>query len=502
VRPLTVALMKRLALAFTAASVLALAPAAQAALIHEWQGDGNANDSVGTNNGALVGDTTFTTGVSGQAFSLDGNGDYVSVPDDPSHYFSGSFTVDAWVKTSQADTDQIVVAVYECAMFCPTNMANSVFLLDVLDGQAEGFVRDASGLDSNDGGQEIDAGPPIADGAFHHLVFIRDVEGGRLAMYVDGREVEDDPLDPTAAGALVNEDGEADPLTIGAIITGGTTDPEHLFTGAIDDVRLSDSADYPDTTPPAITPAVTGPAGNAGWYVGDVQAGWTIAAASVVRASSGCDTVPITADTAGTALTCTATTAGGTGSGSTTIKRDGTPPHVTCSTPAPSFAVGAPGKRVSASVTDALSGPASPTASAAADTSSAGHKTVTVTGLDVAGNRASAGCPYDVSPLSNVSVKSLKRCLPSGPFNYRFKVPLKKLVGGKKVNRRSRVTNVRFRIDGKPDGSDRKRPFIASIDVSRLSNGRHVLSADIRLQVPGTKKTFHRRQKFPFGTCA
>jgi hypothetical protein len=467
-----------------------------------WPGNGNANDSVGTNNGSLVGDTTFTTGVSGQAFSFDGNGDYVSVPDDPSHYFSGSFTLDAWVKTTAADADQMVLAIYECAMFCPTNMANSVAMLDVFNGQAEGFVRDAAGLDTNDGGQEVLAGPPIADGTFHHLVFIRDVEGSRLALYVDGKEVEDDPLDSTAAGALVNQDGEADPLTIGAVITGGTTTPEHLFNGAIDDVRMSDSADYPDHAPPAITPAVSGPLGNAGWYVGNVSAGWTIASASLVRSSTGCDPVPITADTAGTQLTCSATTAGGTGSGSTTIKRDATPPHLTCTSPAPSFAVGATGKRVTAGVSDALSGPASPTASAPPDTSSAGHKNVTITGSDAAGNKASVSCPYSVSPLSNVTVKSLKRCLPTGPFNYRFKVPLKKLVGGKKVNRRSRVTTVKFKIDGKADGSDRKRPFVASINVSKLADGAHVLSADIRLRVPGTKKTFRRSQRFAFSTCS
>jgi concanavalin A-like lectin/glucanase superfamily protein len=371
--------------------------------------------------------------VSGQAFSFDGNGDYVSAPDDPSHYFSGSFTLDAWVKTSVADQAQGVLSIYECAMFCPTNMANSAAMLDVVNGQAEGFVRDASGLGGNDGGQETLAGPQIADGTFHHLAFIRDVEGSRLAMYVDGTEVQDDPLEAGAAGAFANQGGEADPLTIGAVITGGSTEPEHLFTGAIDDARMSDSADYPDHTPPAITPAISGPLGNAGWYVGSVIAGWTISSASLVRSSTGCGPVPITADTAGTALTCTATTAGGTGSGSATIKRDATAPKVTCSTPAPSFAVGTSGKRVTATVSDALFGPASPTASAPADTSSAGHKTVTVTGSDVAGNKASASCPYDVSRLTSVPVKSLKRCLPSGPFNYRFKVPLKKLVGGKKV---------------------------------------------------------------------
>jgi hypothetical protein len=493
--------MRRLAL-LIATTALALAPSAHAALIHEWQGDGNANDSAGTNNGSLVGDTTFTTGVSGQAFSFDGNGDDVQVPDDPSHYFSGSFTVDAWEKTSDGSGQHTILAIYECAMFCPTNQANSAVFLKVVDNQAYGFVRDASGLGAEGGGQDLQAGPNVADGAFHHLVFIRDVAAMKLALYVDGTEVSEEDLDPGAAGALANQDSEADPLTIGATVTGGTTDLENLFDGAIDDVRLSTSADYPDTTPPSITPALTGPLGNAGWYVGNVQAGWTINTASVIRSSSGCGVVPITSDTAGAGLTCQATTAAGTGSGSVTVKRDSTPPTVKCAAPSPSFAVGASGKRVAAGVSDSLSGPAAATASAPAHTTSAGHKTVTVTGSDLAGNHASASCPYDVSQVSNVTVKSLKRCLPSGPFNYRFKVPLKKLVGNKKVNRRSRVTTVKFQIDGKADGSDRKRPFVASINVSNLADGTHVLSADIRLRVPGTGKTFRRKQKFGFSTCS
>lgn len=499
----TVPHMNRLALALTVA-VLALAPAAAQAstVIHWWKADGNATDSVGTNNGSLAGDTGFVSGEDGQAFSFDGNGDFVSVPDDVSHYFSGSFTVDAWEKTSDGTGQHVVMAIYECGMFCPTNQANSAVFLDVVDGQAYGFVRDASGGGPGDGGQTLQAGPAIGDGVFHHLVFIRDVPAMKLALYVDGTEVSEENLDPGAAGALQNEDAEADPLTIGANITGGTADPENFFHGAIDDVRLSTTTDYPDTTPPTVSPAVTGPLGKEGWYVGNVQVGWAINAKSFVRSSTGCGPVPLTSDTSGAAFSCHATTVAGSGSGSVTVKRDATPPTIKCSSPAPSFAVGASGKQVTASVSDALSGPAASKASAAASTSSAGKKTATVTGTDRAGNSGSASCPYTVAPLSSVPVKSLKRCLPTGPFNYRFKVPLKKLQGGKKVNRRSRVRVVRFKIDGKADGTDRKRPFIASINASKLAEGKHVLSADIQLQVPGTKKTFRRKQKFAFSTCA
>jgi hypothetical protein len=493
--------MKRLALPLVIALLAVVSPA-QGAVIHWWKADGNANDAVGTNNGSLVGDTGFATGENGQAFSFDGSGDYVSVPDDPSHYFTGSFTMDAWAKTSSTNDQQVVAAIYECGNFCPTGGANSAVFIDLFHHQAYGFVRDASGAGPDGGGQEVQGGPAINDGVFHHLVLIRDVAAMKLAIYVDGTEVDEENLDPGAAGALANEDAEADAMTIGADIQGGTSSPANEFTGTIDDVRLSTSADYPDTTPPTVSPAVSGPLGNGGWYVGDVTVGWNIAAHSFVRSSSGCDPLPLTSDSSGASFSCQATTVAGSGSGSVTVKRDATPPTLTCAPANPAFATGASGKTVSAKVSDALSGPAATTASAPADTSSAGKRTAKVTGSDLAGNTATGSCPYSVAPLTSVAVKSLKRCLKTGPFDYRFKVPLKKLQGGQKVNRRSRVTVVHFKIDGKSDGSDRKRPFVASINSSKLANGRHVLSADILLRVPGTKKSFRRKQNFAFSTCA
>ncbi|HEY7631735.1 MAG TPA: LamG domain-containing protein, partial [Thermoleophilaceae bacterium] len=429
--------MKRLAL-LLATAVLALAPTAAHAstVIHWWKADGNANDSVGTNNGSLVDDTTFAAGENGQAFSFDGDGDYVSVPDDPSHYFTGSFTMEAWGKTSGTNEQQVIAAIYECGNFCPTNAANSAVFLQLFQNQAYGFVRDAAGNGPNDGGQDVQGGPEINDGVFHHLVLIRDVTAMKLALYVDGTEVDEEDLDPGAAGALANEDSEADPMTIGGHIEGGATFEANAFTGLVDDVKLSTTTDYPDTTAPVVSPAVSGPLGKNGWYVGNVTVGWNIATHSFVRSQTGCDPVVVTTDTGGGSFSCHATTVAGSGSSSTTVKRDATPPTVTCSSPAPTFAVGASGKQVAASVSDALSGPASTKASAAASTSSAGKKTVTVSGTDLAGNVGTASCPYTVAQQTSVAIKSLKRCLPTGPFTYRFKVPLKKLQGGKKVNRR------------------------------------------------------------------
>lgn len=85
-----------------------------------------------------------------------------------------------------------------------------------------------------------------------------------------------------------------------------------------------------DTTPPVITPGVSGSLGQNGWYRSDVSLTWTVTdAESVISSSSGCSAVSITADQGETTYTCTATSAGGTSSRSVTIKRDATPPVIT-----------------------------------------------------------------------------------------------------------------------------------------------------------------------------
>ena len=78
------------------------------------------------------------------------------------------------------------------------------------------------------------------------------------------------------------------------------------------------------------------------------------------------------------------------------VNIDLTPPTVTCQA-APVFYLNQPGAMVSASVMDALSGPANPTVSATVPTNSVGSHTVTLTGSDLAGNTASASCSYSVN---------------------------------------------------------------------------------------------------------
>jgi hypothetical protein len=64
-----------------------------------WPGDGDADDIINGNPGALQGGAMFAAGQVGQAFFLDGIDDFVNLGNAPNLRVSGgNFTVDAWVR--------------------------------------------------------------------------------------------------------------------------------------------------------------------------------------------------------------------------------------------------------------------------------------------------------------------------------------------------------------------------------------------------------------------
>ena len=80
--------------------------------------------------------------------------------------------------------------------------------------------------------------------------------------------------------------------------------------------------------PPTISPSVNpgAPTGAHGWYTGPVSVTWNLAdSGSPVVDPKGCGPTPVTSEGA-IALTCTATSAGGTASNSITVKHDASPP--------------------------------------------------------------------------------------------------------------------------------------------------------------------------------
>lgn len=148
-----------------------------------------------------------------------------------------------------------------------------------------------------------------------------------------------------------------------------------------------------DATPPEITPIVTGPSGDAGWFRGNVTVVWRLVdLESPITATTGCATVIVSQDTAGIALTCRATSGGGTRSVTLTVRKDATPPAGTCE-PRPVFVLGK-ADAVAAVVTDPVSGPVSPMSALPVDVYAAGARTVSLPLRDRAGNTATVSCPY------------------------------------------------------------------------------------------------------------
>jgi hypothetical protein len=66
-----------------------------------WQGEGNANDIIGGNGGALSNGVAFVTGTVNQAFSFNGTSSYVAVPDSASLRLTNTLTIEFWFKRAQ-----------------------------------------------------------------------------------------------------------------------------------------------------------------------------------------------------------------------------------------------------------------------------------------------------------------------------------------------------------------------------------------------------------------
>jgi hypothetical protein len=157
-----------------------------------------------------------------------------------------------------------------------------------------------------------------------------------------------------------------------------------------------------DATPPVLTPAVTGTLGTNGWYRGDVVVAWAVSdAESGITALSGCGQTPVTTDTPGLTLPCSATSAGGTSTQSVTVKRDATPPTLSAAV-TPSVVVQHGSATAAATASDATSGLAAPASCGPISTATAGARTVTCTAADQAGNVTSVQASYTVVSVALV----------------------------------------------------------------------------------------------------
>ena len=147
-----------------------------AGMVSWWPGDGNASDIIDGNSGTLTGDATFTDGMVGQAFSLDGTGDVVVVPDSPSLNLTGDVTVDMWARRTVIVRGHMIA---KGAGTIGTTDAPDVFLL-AFDSEHRLF----GGFERADGTNVILEGPVVTDTNFHHYAYVR--SGNSHKLFMDG----------------------------------------------------------------------------------------------------------------------------------------------------------------------------------------------------------------------------------------------------------------------------------------------------------------------------
>lgn len=199
-------------------------------LISQWEGDGDALDSRGSNDGTLEGDTTFVPGIDdNQAFSFDGTGDHVLVSDSPSLNPTKKITLAAWVQATggQGQHRDIVSKDGEGTkrQYLLTASASNIFRAHV------GFSSTTSNsCDFSTDFHLLDGGTPVVLGQWYHVAMTYD--GSTLKLYVDG--VQDGSCDVSGTMLITDE-----PVRIAGGASSGA--PFHLR-GVVDDARIYNSA--------------------------------------------------------------------------------------------------------------------------------------------------------------------------------------------------------------------------------------------------------------------
>ena len=292
-------------------------------LISWWKGNGNANDSYGSNNGTLINGATFAPGKVGQAFSFDGVNQFVSITDSPS-LRPKDLTIETWVKFSSVPSMAIIAAKTLGSVY------GDSFFLDLEYGKLNGGVGDNSGFG------EIVSYPFIPElNAWYHLTYTFDDSTKTQALYINGQQV----ATGTQATSIAYD---SHPVLIGADIN--SESPGYYFPGSVDEVKVynrslsvdeiaaiynAGSAGVCAATVPGAPASVTASAGNSQATVnftepasngGSVITGYTVTATpGGITATGATSPITVTGLTNGTSYTFTVTATNSVGSGAASV---------------------------------------------------------------------------------------------------------------------------------------------------------------------------------------
>ena len=190
---------------------------------HWWQAEGNANDSVSTDNGTLVG-VTFAPGVHGtdQAFNFGRADDQVVFNTANGNPGTGDFTYAFAIKTTEATQEQ---AIWEKRAQCDSDGTSFWGFRMQPNGQVNFEAQDTVGQDYVDLGSSA----AVNDGAWHWVAVTR--EATTASLYVDGQ------LQATATTATTADISKRTPMRAGVSTCDGM-DGTTAFVGQLDELMI------------------------------------------------------------------------------------------------------------------------------------------------------------------------------------------------------------------------------------------------------------------------
>ena len=181
-----------------------------------------ALDGAGSGHGRIEDVTTGVAGVSGRAFSFDGDDDAVTVP----RPIADDFTISLWFRTEATANAGFGQAWYLGSSLVDGNSAGNAndFGLALV---GNGYVTAGTGNPY----RIVTSDPGYHDGAWHHVAMTRERATGLVRLYVDGEPVGE------VHGNTESLDA-AEVLEIGRLQVGGGSS----FQGDLDELRFYDRA--------------------------------------------------------------------------------------------------------------------------------------------------------------------------------------------------------------------------------------------------------------------
>lgn len=188
-------------------------------IVSWWAAEGNGLDQISTNNGALLGNTTFDFGEVGHAFVFDGTrGTAVQLGKCPNLQLQ-DFTLEAWIRRSSLTTSSSNPS-GSGELFCYGGNGYCVFL------DSEGHLA----LGQTDVATVFSSGPTVNDLNFHHVAVTK--SGASVVFYLDGSAISSSTFSNVftfSAQAAIGAKG--DDLTFPFL---GAIDELSIYNGALD----------------------------------------------------------------------------------------------------------------------------------------------------------------------------------------------------------------------------------------------------------------------------